>query len=173
LPPQYGDINIMNRSVHKRSVHIIAKCRRHGAGSWRSAEDQIYLGCMKNRFTVFYKREFHVRGLYMSAICETEGVTYTCTISGCVVVESVCVKFSESHPKITITVCNSTSGHLLQYLIYRLCLQLFCWKKQPFGIAYYRLQKQATHSIYMDETFKIVAKCIHSSQASVLDIKRV
>jgi hypothetical protein len=163
----------MNRSEsrRKRSVHILAKCRRH-CPRWRSVEAQIYLECLKNRFTVFYKREFYVRGLFVSAICKTEGVSYICTISGCVPEDNVYVEFSESHPKITIRKsCNS--AHLLQYLIHRLCLQLFCWRKQPFGLAYYRLQKQGTHSIYMDETFKSVAKYIHISQASFLDIKRV
>ena len=155
-----------------RSVHVIAKCRRHVRREWRNVEDQIYLGCRKNRFTVFYKREFYVRGLFLSAICKTDG-HYICTLSGCVVQESVCVTFSKSYPKITITVCTSIGGHLLQYLLYRLCLKLFCWKKQPFGLAYYRLQKEATNTIYMDETFKIVAQRIHRSHAGILDIKRL
>lgn len=148
--------------IESRKIRMIAKCRRHGGM-------RAQLGCRKNRIMIFNRGVFYARGLFVSALWEGGG--FTCTLSGCIEPERAYITFSKSYPQITIKAFDS--GHLLKYLIYQLCLQLLQWKKQPFGLAYYRLQKQGTHSLYMDKTFKIVAKCIHKSEAySKLDIFR-
>jgi hypothetical protein len=145
-----------------RQIHTIAKCRRHGGR-------RPQLGCRFNHMMIMNKGIFYARGLFLSSFWEDNG--FTCTLSGCVATERAYISFSKSYPRITISAFDS--GHLLKYLIYQLCLRLIQWKKQPFGLAYYRLQKQGHNSLYMDKTFKIVAKCIHKTQCrNKLDIYR-
>ena len=154
-----------------RNVRILAKCRHHGLGRFLQLEDQIYVSCLKNRFTVFDHGVFYRRGLYVCAVEEIEG--YRVELSGAVLGESCGIKFSKSYPKITITSYEQNNqSYLLKYLLYQICLQLCRWKKQPFGLAYYRLQKQGMHTTSMDKTFKIVAKRIHNVKADRLDILR-
>jgi hypothetical protein len=111
---------------------------------------------LKKRFTVFQKGMYRTYGLYLSSKKDgNDG--YICMLSGCVPNESVRILFPDAE-KIVI---HSTNA-LLKYILHGIFIQLIQYRKVPFGLLYYRLQRTSPHAVYWDKSFKIVAKQIYS-----------
>jgi hypothetical protein len=122
---------------------------------------------LKKRFTVFHKGRWRIHGLYLSSRKDESG-GYTCMLSGCVPNESVRIIFPDAK-----TIFIQSSNELLKYILHGIFIQLIQYRKQPFGLLYYRLQRASQHGVYWDKTFKIVAKQVHSvSRANVLGVRR-
>jgi hypothetical protein len=120
---------------------------------------------LKKRFTVFQKNRYHTYGLYLSSEKEDDG--YRCMLSGCVRNESARIIFSNAE-----TIVIRTNEALLKYILHGIFIKLIQYRKQPFGLLYYRLQRTAPHSVYWDDSFKIVAKQVHVSRADISGLRR-
>jgi hypothetical protein len=141
---------------------MVAKCKHIQIVRKDIKETQL-----KKCFTVFQKDRYRTYGLYLSSKEDGDG-TYVCMLSGCVTNESARIIFPDVE-KIVI----QTTKALLKYILHGIFIQLIQYRKQPFGLLYYRLQRTSPHSVYWDRSFKVVAKQVHSvSRADILGVRR-